>query len=235
MALPTMRPLPTASLGSIPDELLMDILYLVPRKTWRAACRRFPAGSIVSAANLGSGCSAAAATLRTGRPSTARCSPGPGAAAGVPGITCGSSAGVPTRCLPGTLTVSWPPRPAVCSTSSASADGVSTPKTFCWRSTTWSTARTCWREVGFFTFFQIFPDFSSPYVSHADRYFAQKALSSIHRSLALEVWFNVQAHLDGYDHLEQALGAFDMFVLNDGEEDLDEVDLPPMVTHGLVW
>ncbi|OAA56961.1 f-box domain containing protein [Niveomyces insectorum RCEF 264] len=57
----------------------------------------------------------------------------------------------------------------------------------------------------------------------ARRYYASSALASIHRSLAIEEWCRVRDDFNGYGHLDRALGAFDMFVLHDATEDMDEI------------
>ncbi|EFW99844.1 f-box domain containing protein [Grosmannia clavigera kw1407] len=58
----------------------------------------------------------------------------------------------------------------------------------------------------------------------ARRYFAQSALSSINRGLAVEEWCKVQVQIEGFGRLDRALGAFDMFVLHDGDEDMDGIE-----------
>ncbi|CAK7237644.1 hypothetical protein SBRCBS47491_010061 [Sporothrix bragantina] len=58
----------------------------------------------------------------------------------------------------------------------------------------------------------------------ARRYYASTALASIHRGLAIEEWCKVRADYNGYRPLDRALGAFDMFVLHDGAEDMDRIE-----------
>jgi hypothetical protein len=55
------------------------------------------------------------------------------------------------------------------------------------------------------------------------RYYANAALGSIHRGIAVEVWSQYQDTPLSTRHLDQALGAFDMFVLYDQKEDIDWV------------
>ncbi|CAK7262887.1 hypothetical protein SEPCBS57363_000274 [Sporothrix epigloea] len=58
----------------------------------------------------------------------------------------------------------------------------------------------------------------------ARRYYASTALASIHRGLAVEEWCKVRADCNGFQALDRALGAFDMFVLHDGAEDMDRIE-----------
>ncbi|CAK7231905.1 hypothetical protein SEUCBS140593_008082 [Sporothrix eucalyptigena] len=58
----------------------------------------------------------------------------------------------------------------------------------------------------------------------ARRYYASTALSSIHRSLAIEEWCKVRSDYNGHRALDRALGAFDMFVLHDADEDMDRIE-----------
>ncbi|EAQ92168.1 hypothetical protein CHGG_00403 [Chaetomium globosum CBS 148.51] len=57
----------------------------------------------------------------------------------------------------------------------------------------------------------------------ARRYYANSALDSIHRGAAVELWSRYQGRALSSEGLDTALGAFDMFVLHDREEDLDYV------------
>lgn len=58
----------------------------------------------------------------------------------------------------------------------------------------------------------------------ARRYYADTALASIHRGLAIEEWCKLRYNCNGFQGLDRALGAFDMFVLHDGAEDLDRIE-----------
>ncbi|KAK4194978.1 hypothetical protein QBC40DRAFT_289796 [Triangularia verruculosa] len=69
---------------------------------------------------------------------------------------------------------------------------------------------------------QRFTDESDNYVL-ARRYWAQAALDSLHRGLAVDVWSKYQGRLDSRQGLDIALGAFDMFVLHDQTHDLDYI------------
>ncbi|KIL91781.1 hypothetical protein FAVG1_05398 [Fusarium avenaceum] len=63
----------------------------------------------------------------------------------------------------------------------------------------------------------------------ARRYYSNSLLDSIHRSLAVEEWYNIQlasTNPSGRHRtvsLERALGAFDLFVLHDQPGDLDDI------------
>ncbi|KAK4156816.1 hypothetical protein C8A00DRAFT_30251 [Chaetomidium leptoderma] len=57
----------------------------------------------------------------------------------------------------------------------------------------------------------------------ARRYHANTALDSIHRGVAVELWSRYQGQALSFEGLDTALGAFDMFVLRDQEQDLDYV------------
>ena len=57
------------------------------------------------------------------------------------------------------------------------------------------------------------------------RYYAHTALGSIHRSLAIQEWHKYQTIHLSFDGLERALAAFDMFVIHEEEEDMDEIQL----------
>ncbi|KAJ4255016.1 hypothetical protein NW762_009820 [Fusarium torreyae] len=63
----------------------------------------------------------------------------------------------------------------------------------------------------------------------ARRYYSNSLLDSIHRSLAVEEWYNLQMASTGSSgqssnlSLERALGAFDLFVLHDQPGDLDDI------------
>jgi hypothetical protein len=63
------------------------------------------------------------------------------------------------------------------------------------------------------------------------RYYSNSLLDSIHRSLAVEEWYNIQlastnpSGRHGTISLERALGAFDLFVLHDQPGDLDDVSV----------
>ena len=61
------------------------------------------------------------------------------------------------------------------------------------------------------------------------RYHANAALDSIHRSVAVELWSRYQGQSSSFAGLDTALGAFDMFVLHDQEQDLEYVRLGPNV------
>lgn len=197
-----MRPLPTASLGSIPDELLMDILYLVPTEDLargvQAVSRRFH--RLSSEPRL---------WLQRCRSDFAHWT------AEHRALLAGARRGGR-----GPWHHMWVERRRADALSARHFDRVLASKT----RRLFHLECICRRGLDAKDFLLAQYHMVDGEDVLARRYFAQKALSSIHRSLALEVWFNVQAHLDGYDHLEQALGAFDMFVLNDGEEDLDEID-----------
>ncbi|KAK4171708.1 hypothetical protein QBC36DRAFT_382362 [Triangularia setosa] len=69
---------------------------------------------------------------------------------------------------------------------------------------------------------QRYIDASDDYVL-ARKYWAQATLDSLHRGLAVEVWFQYQGRLDSRQDLDTALGAFDMFVLHDQPHDLDYI------------
>ncbi|ERT02645.1 hypothetical protein HMPREF1624_00946 [Sporothrix schenckii ATCC 58251] len=58
----------------------------------------------------------------------------------------------------------------------------------------------------------------------ARRYYANTALASIHRGLAIEEWCKVLCESNGFHRLDRALGAFDMFVLHDADEDMDRIE-----------
>ncbi|CAK7266387.1 hypothetical protein SEPCBS119000_002003 [Sporothrix epigloea] len=58
----------------------------------------------------------------------------------------------------------------------------------------------------------------------ARRYYASVALASINRGLAVEEWCKVRADCQGFQSLDRALGAFDMFVLHDGDMDVDRIE-----------
>jgi len=51
------------------------------------------------------------------------------------------------------------------------------------------------------------------------------ALDSIHRGVAVEIWYAYQESPLARKGLEQALGAFDLFVLHDQPQDIDYVGL----------
>jgi len=55
------------------------------------------------------------------------------------------------------------------------------------------------------------------------RYYASTALGSIHRGVAVELWSRYQGRALSSQGLDTALGAFDMFVLYDQEQDVDYV------------
>ena len=55
------------------------------------------------------------------------------------------------------------------------------------------------------------------------RYYANSALDSIHRGIAVEVWSGYQGAALSARGLDRAVGAFDMFVLHDQPQDLDYV------------
>lgn len=55
------------------------------------------------------------------------------------------------------------------------------------------------------------------------RYFGQAILDSIHRSVGIEQWHALVDPMQPDPELEKLLGAFDMFVLNGGSGDIDEV------------
>ncbi|KAL2139854.1 hypothetical protein VTI28DRAFT_4617 [Corynascus sepedonium] len=57
----------------------------------------------------------------------------------------------------------------------------------------------------------------------ARRYYASTALGSIHRGVAVELWSRYQGRALSSQGLDTALGAFDMFVLYDQEQDVDYV------------
>ncbi|KAK4146630.1 uncharacterized protein C8A04DRAFT_34824 [Dichotomopilus funicola] len=57
----------------------------------------------------------------------------------------------------------------------------------------------------------------------ARRYYANSALDSIHKGVAVDVWSRYQGHALSSEGLDTALAAFDMFVLHDQDEDLDYV------------
>ncbi|KAL2179468.1 uncharacterized protein P884DRAFT_194834 [Thermothelomyces heterothallicus CBS 202.75] len=57
----------------------------------------------------------------------------------------------------------------------------------------------------------------------ARRYYANTALGSIHRSVAVDLWSRYQGRALSSEGLDTALGAFDMFVLHDQEQDLDYI------------
>ncbi|KAK4124152.1 hypothetical protein N657DRAFT_617048 [Parathielavia appendiculata] len=57
----------------------------------------------------------------------------------------------------------------------------------------------------------------------ARRYYANSALDSIHRGVAVELWSRYQGRALSSEGLDTALAAFDMFVLHDQEQDLDYV------------
>ncbi|VBB81378.1 Putative protein of unknown function [Podospora comata] len=69
---------------------------------------------------------------------------------------------------------------------------------------------------------QRYIDDSDEYVL-AKKYWAQATLDSLHRGLAVEVWFSYQGRLNSREHLDAALGAFDMFVLHDQDHDLNYI------------
>ncbi len=48
-------------------------------------------------------------------------------------------------------------------------------------------------------------------------------MDSIHRGVAVELWSRYQGRALSSDGLDTALGAFDMFVLHDQEQDIDYV------------
>ncbi len=60
-------------------------------------------------------------------------------------------------------------------------------------------------------------------LSRGPSYYAHTALRSIHRSLAVQEWSRFQGTEQSFENLGRALGAFDMFVLHDEEEDMDDV------------
>ncbi|TLD17827.1 uncharacterized protein PgNI_00469 [Pyricularia grisea] len=57
----------------------------------------------------------------------------------------------------------------------------------------------------------------------ARRYYANAALGSIHRSMAVKEWSKFQQPYSGPRPLERALAGFDMFVLHDQEGDIDDI------------
>ncbi|KAJ4421518.1 hypothetical protein N0V85_000168 [Neurospora sp. IMI 360204] len=58
----------------------------------------------------------------------------------------------------------------------------------------------------------------------ARRYYANSALDSIHRGMAVEVWSKCyETGTDPYSGLDRALGAFDLFVLHDQPQDLEYI------------
>lgn len=57
----------------------------------------------------------------------------------------------------------------------------------------------------------------------ARRYYANSALDSIHRGIAVEIWSKYQGNPLSTRGLDTALGAFDMFVLHDQPHDLDYI------------
>ncbi|KAK3305534.1 uncharacterized protein B0T15DRAFT_555780 [Chaetomium strumarium] len=57
----------------------------------------------------------------------------------------------------------------------------------------------------------------------ARRYYANSTLDSIHRGVAVEVWSRYQGQPSSSRNLDTALGAFDMFVLHDQNQDLDYI------------
>ncbi|KAL1899113.1 hypothetical protein Sste5346_003035 [Sporothrix stenoceras] len=59
----------------------------------------------------------------------------------------------------------------------------------------------------------------------ARRYYANTALASVHRGLAIEEWCKVLCKSNGFHRLDRALGAFDMFVLHDADEDMDRIEV----------
>lgn len=59
------------------------------------------------------------------------------------------------------------------------------------------------------------------------RYFGQAILDTIHRSIGIEQWHALVDPTRPDPALEEILGAFDMFVLNGGPGDIDDV--------GLLW
>lgn len=66
---------------------------------------------------------------------------------------------------------------------------------------------------------------SCPVAKRRLRYYANSALDSIHRGVAIELWSRYQGQPLSSEGLDTALGAFDMFVLHDQEQDLDYVRL----------
>lgn len=72
------------------------------------------------------------------------------------------------------------------------------------------------------------------YLSRSFRYYSQSLLDSIHRSIAIDEWYNIQLVTSTHSgqpqslSLERALGAFDLFVLHDQPGDLDDVSTPRM-------
>ena len=57
------------------------------------------------------------------------------------------------------------------------------------------------------------------------RYFGQAVLDSIHRSIGIEQWHALVDPTRPDPALDKVLGAFDMFVLNGGPGDIDDVSL----------
>lgn len=58
----------------------------------------------------------------------------------------------------------------------------------------------------------------------SSRYYANSALDSIHRGMAVEIWSKCyETGTDPYSGLDRALGAFDLFVLHDQPQDLEYV------------
>ncbi|KAK3313918.1 hypothetical protein B0H66DRAFT_607155 [Apodospora peruviana] len=57
----------------------------------------------------------------------------------------------------------------------------------------------------------------------AIQYYANSALDSIHRGIAVDVWSKYQGAPLSTRGLDRALGAFDMFVLHDQDQDLDYI------------
>ena len=57
----------------------------------------------------------------------------------------------------------------------------------------------------------------------ARRYYANKALGSINRSLAIEEWIRVRNQHKAYVRLDGALAAFDMFVAGDSNRDIETI------------
>lgn len=62
-----------------------------------------------------------------------------------------------------------------------------------------------------------------PVTKRCPRYYANSALDSIHRAVAVELWSRYQGRALTSEGLDTALAAFDMFVLHDQEQDLDYV------------
>ena len=57
----------------------------------------------------------------------------------------------------------------------------------------------------------------------ARRWYSGAALSCLHRSIAIEQWLKLRNALEGDTPLEMALGAFDMFTIQDEYGDLDDI------------